>query len=267
METLTLNKLNTIKIRPIAKQKFSGISSFPNSVTTLGCELGKSGYKTGLTSEEERKFEIELGLPKGTLQRNSNWWGNLSIRIFNDKDTNIDCEGTMGEIKKKILFESTKILNTPSEKDKWPKAEFMIIDPEAEAIYEEKQLDYEIEALEFFSELSISEKRGVLKLYKAKAGIDTMSEKVVKTELAKELKKDPKNFVKLVTDKNLKTKVLVADLVEYKIIHKEGNYFTNGDDPIGNSTEEVVAYLNDIKNQSVKLALESKLDSMKRKAE
>ena len=266
METLTLNKLNTIKLRPIAKQKFSGLSSFPNSVTTIGCELGKTGYKTGLTPDEERKFELELGLVKGTLQRNSNWWGNLSIRIFNDKDTNIDCEGAMGEIKKKILFESTKILNSPSEKNKWPKAEFMIIDPEAEAVYEEKQLDFEIEALELFSELSISEKRGVLKLYKHTAGVDTMSEKVIKTELAKELKKNPKEFVRIVSDKNLKTKVLVADLVEYKIIHKTGNYYTNGDDPIGNSTEEVVAYLNDIKNQSIKIALEAKLESMKRKA-
>jgi hypothetical protein len=53
--------------------------------------------------------------------------------------------------------------------------------------------------------------------------------------------------------------MLIEELIEVGMIKRKGNYYYNGEDLIGSSTDEVVAYLSDIKNQSVKLNLETKL--------
>ena len=48
----------TVVIKPATKIKFSGISSYTNTRTTIeGAQIGKGGsYKTGLTSKEEEEF-------------------------------------------------------------------------------------------------------------------------------------------------------------------------------------------------------------------
>jgi sulfate adenylyltransferase subunit 1 (EFTu-like GTPase family) len=88
-----------------------------------------------------------------------------------------------------------------------------------------------------------------------------------KTELFKEVKKDFKEFIRVSKAKETPTKALLEALIEKDIIKKKGTYFYNGEDLLGSSTDEVVSYLTDIKNQAVKLALQGKLKPKKTKSE
>ncbi len=115
-----------------------------------------------------------------------------------------------------------------------------------------------MEAYEKLMQTSPDEKRDLLKLF-GKKGLSAASDSVVKTTLAKILKSDPKGFIETVSDKKLKTKILIEDLLSAGAIQKRGNYFYNGDDIIGGSTEEVVSFIEDLKNQSVVFALKSRL--------
>lgn len=256
-----MNKFKEIKevvIQPINKVVFGGLAKYPKCTTVITTEKGQNGlYKTGLTEEEETFFENELNLPKGTLNKRSKFWGDLESR-FENKSKKIDLTDTMNYLRYRGWLESSKIANSVLDKQNWPDSLFVIVDEEEVAKQESIKVDYEMEAYEKLMQTSPDEKRDLLKLF-GKKGLSSASDSVVKTTLAKILKADPKSFIEIISDKKLKTKILIEDLLSAGALKKRGNYFYNGDDVIGGSTEEVVSFLEDLKNQSVVFVLKSKL--------
>lgn len=254
-----------IKIVSTGKNKFSGLASYPRTGKVLTTELSRSGlYCTGLTEQEQEYFEEKLSLKKNSLSKKpadengSNFWANLEIKLNAKGNNELNLEDPIQYLKYKVLLASSKVCNSPLEKHNWPSAEWMIIDEDAVAEVEANEIDKEVIAVEVFNDLSEEDKKGLLKLY-GKRGLENSKPELIKSALYKELKKDPIKFVKTAKDKSLKTRIFVEDLLTEKIITKNGNYFKNGDDPIGNSTEEVISYFEDPKNQSVKIALQGKL--------
>ena len=57
----------------------------------------------------------------------------------------------------------------------------------------------------------------------------------------------------------MKVRALLEECLEKRVLVKKGPYYYNGEDMIGSSTDEVLAYLTDIKNQTAKLALENRV--------
>lgn len=260
----------TIKLRTIQKAVFGGLARYPKSNVVITTELGPKGYKTGLTIDEEKYFEEYLGLDKGTLSQSpretdegrgikSNFWANLEIR-FPNKMITLDLNKAMDYLKYKVCLSSSKVANSISELYKYPDALFAIIDEEELAQVENHKVDLEVEAYELFMAMNDSQKKGVLKLF-GKRGIENTSPAIIKSTLAKILKSDPAEFIRVVKDKNIQTKIFIEDLLETRIISRAGNYFKNGDDPIGNSTEEVVGYFENPKNSAIVAALKSKLET------
>lgn len=263
--------MKTVIIKPVHVSKFSGISGHRNTKTTIGAEYRMDGsYKTGLSKEDEAKYEKELGLKPGELSNRSTWWGdNIAIRLNNDKPTFLYVDGPMNELKYKVLLESTKVANDETEIGKFPTIGFVIHDEEAKAAKESEIVDTKTDAYELLATLSNEDRRGLLKVISSQSktnrrGINELSDKVVKTYLAKELESDPKNFIKTAKDPILKAKIFVADLLEADLIRRTGNFFRNGEDIIANSSEEVVDYFMNPKNESIRLALESKLKKSKK---
>jgi len=248
-------------IKPRLRNKFSGLSSYSRTKTPIeGAQLNKFGwYNTGLTEDEERKYEKLLGLKQGELSKKSPFWGTvLKITLNNDKPTFIGLSGELDELKYKVILEHEKIANNYMELQKNPNAEFYIDDPESIAAMEASKIDLEMEAMEAMFKTTIEEKRGLLRLY-GKKETQKMTESMVKATLAKLIKENPEEFIHKTKDKALKTKMLIEELLEVGLFKKKGNYYYNGEDLIGTSTEEIVGYLTDMKNQSVKLNLENKL--------
>lgn len=259
-------EVKTLVIKPIVKPKFSGVSSYSKTQTVFcGAEMDSNGlYKTGLTREQETHYEKVLNLAPGTLGKKSPFWGDLEIRINNDKPTRFSLSGYMDELRESVIKAHSKIANSELHLMNNPQAMFYIDDPEEKAKLEASKMDYELQALDEFTTLPIEDKRSMLRLY-GKSGIDDMSETMVKAELYKEVKKDPSYFVKtLQNPKSMKANALLKELVEKRIVTKKGAYYYNNEDLIGGSTEEAVSYLMDIKNQQIKLVLEEKAKKLRK---
>ena len=253
-------------IRPIIRNKFSGQSYYNKTLTVImGAQLSNTGlYKTGLSTEDEAYYEKELNLPKGTLsKRNADFWGDMEVRLRNDKLTIFNIVNAYDELKFRMLQEHDWIANTEHDVPGNSTAKFYIYDPEAASKIEAAKMEFEFAAIEAFTVASIEEKRGLLRIF-GKRGVDSMSETLVKAELYKEVKIDPKEFLRLIKSKDTPTRALLEALLEKEVIKKKGTYFYNGEDLLGSSTDEVVGYLSDLKNQAVKIALENKLKPSKK---
>lgn len=256
-------------IRPIIRNKFSGQSYYNKTLTVIqGAQLSQNGlYKTGLSLEDQKHFEEKLNLPKGTLSaRNGDFWGDMEVRLRNDKLTIFNIVNDYDELKFRMLQQHDWIANTEHDVVGNSTARFYIYDPEAASKIEDAKMEFEFAAIEAFSNATVEERKGLLRIY-GKKGVDTMSETMVKTELYKQVKSDPKEFIRLATAKDTPVRALIEALIEKGILKKKGTYFYNGEDLLGSSTDEVVSYLSDLKNQAIKLALESKLKPKKVKAE
>lgn len=256
-----------IIVKRVPRAGYFGLTAYPKSITSMGAAETEQGYHTGLTKEEEAYYEKELALKPGELGKHSKWWSEVfnvdtPIRLFNTKATKIILDNPINQLKYKVLLASSKVANSEIERNK-PTVDFYIVDEEARAKLENETFDYEWEAMELIMKLSPEEKRASLRLF-GKSGVDTLSETVIKAELQKQLKKDPKLFCETLKDKRLKTRMLIEELLEYKVIKRQGNYYINGEDTIASSTDECIEYFDDIKNQSVKLALETRLKKTKK---
>lgn len=256
-----------VKIKRIPRAGYFGITAFPKTTTVLGAEISKRGHNTGLTSDEEKYFEKELKLPEGTLAPHSEWWDNTfninhRITLFNTKATTLILDNPLNQLKYKVLLASSKVANSEIERGN-PLADFYIEDMEAKAKKENEVFDYKFDAFETLMKLSPEEKRSCLRLF-GKNGVDSLSESIVKAELGKEIEKDPKLFVEILSDKKLKTRLLVEEMLEYRVITRRGNSFINGEDTIASSTDECVDFIDDVKNQSVVLALGTRLKKAKK---
>ena len=209
-------------IRPIIRNKFSGQSYYNKTQTVIGgAQLSANGlYKTGLTQKEETEFEAELNLPKGTLsKRNADFWGDMEVRLRNDKLTIFNIVNAYDELKFRMLQEHDKIARTEHDVVGNSTALFYIYDPEAASKIEASKMEYEFMAIEAFNEATIEEKRGLLRIY-GKRGVDSMSETMVKAELYKNVKADFKEFIRLAKAKDTPVKALLEALIEKDIIKK-----------------------------------------------
>ncbi len=260
-----------VKIRRNPKVGYFGIVSYPNSVTTICCQIGNKGaYNTGLSPEEEAYYESKLssiGVKPGDLGKHSKWWEYFNtelggIRLFNTKATELMLDNEINQLKYKVLLANDKVAKSEIERNK-PGIQFYIDDEEAKAKDELKTLNFELEGMKLILELTPEEVKGSLRLF-GKAGLDLMSTSTSQAQLMQEMKKNPKNFFDIMKDKDLSTKMFVQELVERKLITRKGNYYIHGDDTIANTTNEAVEYFNDSKNQSVKLALETRLKKLKK---
>lgn len=245
-----------ITIKPVVKPKFSGISSYSKSHCMIeGAQLSKNGYKTGLTREEQEYYENLLQKPKGFLSTdNAAFWSTiLNLNLPNDKPYTFVVNSPMDELKLKVIMERNDIANNELELAKMPYALFYIEDKEAKAKVEEVSINFQMEAHEKFSELTIAEKKGYLKLY-GKRGVDTLSDTIVKTELFKEVNKDPKKFLDMTKNPDIELRIEIENMLETGTLVKSGSYYSFNEEVIGNTIDSVIAYFKDYKNQSIKIA-------------
>lgn len=262
-----MSEYKQLIIKPVVKPKFSGISKYAKTVTVLtGAQLSmKTGlYKTGLTNDQEDEYEKVLNLPKGSLNKRAPFWGELEIRLFNDKPTYFTIVSPMDEIRAAVLGAHTIVANNETDLQNNPMAEFYVEDLEGKAKVEEVGLNLEYEAMMILMESSAEDKKGLLKLYPNTKGVDTFSETLVKTELMKRVKDNPKRFIEFSKDPDLKVRILIEELLEAGKLTKKGSFYNYEGEVIGNSVEAAINFFKDLKNQSIKLVAEQDLKKTKK---
>jgi len=265
-----MSEVKVIKIRRVPKAGYFGIGAFSKAVETLGCELSANGHNTGLTAEEETLYEGKLGLKPGELGRHSKWWDEQFnvyhvLRLPKSKTYELILDNDINYLRYKVALASSKIANSELERNK-PGYSFYIDDEEAKAKADLEVFNFEFEGMKMIINSTPEEKRGNLRLF-GKKGTELMTETMLNSQLSMELKKDPKNFLTILSDKDVRTKALIKELEEKRIITRTGNTYKYGEDIIGASTEECVSYFNDIKNQHIVLVMQGKLKKSKKVVE
>lgn len=259
-------KVKTIKIKKVNRPGFFGIGSYPGKTTLTYCaQLSKNGYNTGLTKEEEAHFEKALELKPGQLGRHSKWWEEFNAvhapRLSANKTNELILDNPINELKFKVLLANDKIANT--EFQKTPYSEFYIDNEELKAAAEVESFNYEFEGMALILKMTPEEKRSALRLF-GKSGLDDSKEVLLNAELGKQLRKDPKSFVAILSDKEIKTKAFILELVEKGILKRKGNTFVYETDIIAGNTEECIHFLNDPNNSKLRIVLNDKLNKGKR---
>jgi len=266
---MEFNGPKTVKIKHAGKAGYFGIKSFSKSVETLGAELNPKGRNI-LTKDEQAYFEKALELKEGTLASHSKWWDDVfnveyPLRLVKSKTNELTLDNPINQLKYKVALASSKIANSEIEKNK-PGISFYIDDVEAKAKKELETFNFELEGMKLIVQSTPQEKRGSLRLF-GKKGLELMTEDNLTSQLYQELKRDPKNFFDVMTDKELKTKTFIKELEEYHLIKRKGNTYMFGEDTIGLSTDQCVEWVNDIKNQPIILKLTTKLEKIKKDKE
>jgi len=257
----TTNK--TVLLKPLRKASWSGFSRFPKCKDTVVATSGRGGYITGLTLEEEKEVEKELRLKEGELNKNSDFWKNYAVHIF-DKEMLLDLDIAKDKLDYYLLRASKKVANSIKEYNEglWPKAIYVMHDFEEEAKTENIAIQVRKKAWKKFATMSAEEMKQVLKLMGKKA--DNLSNEVVENTLNKIIETDPEEFNRIVGIDNFKTRLLVEDLLHSNYLRKMGSKYLYADDVIGYNLDEAISYLNDPKNQEILITLQEKLKAKKK---
>lgn len=217
---------------------------------------------TGLTEEEERSLELELLLEPKTLSRyNRTYWGDYKQMIRIDKNgIKLNLAKPRDYIKYKNLLVHPKVAKSDSEKFDNPEYEYVITSLEAEAKFKSQLNRIKKNAYAKFDKLTMSDKKNLLKMYGNRVD-DSYSEDVVDSKLFDKIEENPDLFLAKLSDPDFDMKVFISDALYARSIVKSGSrYMINGGETIGLSVDEVIQYLNDVRNQDVLIALKAQVD-------
>ena len=108
--------------------------------------------------------------------------------------------------------------------------------------------------------MSIEDMRKCLRLYGIKS--DTMSNELIEAKITEQIEQSPEKFLlKWVNNPNKEINFIIEEAIAKNIIRKNRAQYFFGTDLIGTGIEDVIAYLNNKKNQDIKLAILQEIKS------
>ena len=91
---------------------------------------------------------------------------------------------------------------------------------------------------------------------------DTMSNELVEAKLSEQVETSPEKFMlKWVNNPNKEINFVIEEAIAKNIIRKSRTQYFFGTDLIGNGIDDVIAFLQDKKNQDIKLAILNEIKS------
>lgn len=219
-----------------------------------------------LTNEEKAYLEDRTGLK---LSVYGDFWKSYYVSLFKDDASNkFDLSDELDYIAYKVLSACPEIAPDWESRNLNQEYRFAIT-REGEVQDEKKKLlDVKFEAVKHYGKIEDDREKliAVLKLLSNKAIAETSKLKWLQGQVQEYLDENPKNFLDVVTDPHFETKALINRGVEAKVIIKEGNqYHTIDGLELCNPGEiptfaNAVTYLDDDKNQELRLLLEARID-------
>jgi len=130
---------------------------------------------------------------------------------------------------------------------------FVMIDEEKEAAGNAKKLELITDAYVWIKEHNPLEKRQFLSLF----GISTkgLSDDLITTKLREQAEKNPESFLARENDPRKDAKILVNELIDYGVLRTDGPAIYYNEVLLGVDMTLAVEYLNEDRNQDVKIKL------------
>lgn len=235
-----------------SKDPWAGITKYKNCFDYIAPYWTRSGNKyTGLTEDEAKRLEKEIGYPEGHLSPYSDFWNTFAIKLTT-KEIILHTERPYDELQYLFLKGHKRVANGLNNVK--PNNDYILINKDSEAEESNRLNKVKRQAIIEFNKLSVEEMRKALRLYGYKS--DAMSNEVVESKLFELVEKDPNKFFLIwVNNKTKNTQFIIEAAIAKNVMRKSRNVYYYGTDIIGNSLEDAIGYLDDKKNQDLKLVI------------
>lgn len=242
-------------------------------------KLTTGTYVNVLTNSEMAFLENYLGMEKGTLsvyKKQDNFWSDANPQGINKvklrkQDNYLDLSVPEDYIRYKILLANKDfIAASPKILEDRPKAtyQYVIIEKSEQISSAKRNMDITRECYMEFGKIEndIETLMTVVELLDGRTVSSNTSKEFLHTKIDTFIQSNPKAFLKVVKDEMLPTKVLIRRSINAGNIIKRGDYLylkSDGRPLCGDNEDPVlsvaVKYLNNPKNQEIKLSLEALL--------
>lgn len=219
-----------------------------------------------LTKAEKEVLEKETGLD---LSVYADFFKKFYVSLYKDDSSNkFDLSNPLDYIAYKILSTCPEIAPDWEARKLNPEYRFAITREGEVQDEKKKALDIKKEAFKAYGKIEDDKEKliAVLKLLSNKAIASTSKLKWIQGQVEIYVDESPEAFLNVVQDPNFETKALINRGVEAKVILKENNEYVTVDglqlcEPGSIATfENAVRYLNDDKNQELRLLIEARID-------
>jgi len=246
-------------LRPIRKSNWTGgnIVKYRNCYEDIAPYWTRSGrIYTGLEKDDEKRLGEELGEDLSP-NSNSEYWKNFFIRT-SGKDLYLDTEDPSDELKWLFLKNHKRVKSSFAEQK--ATANFVLVNKDEEArksnVYNKVRRD----AIKAFDNLSPDEMRKCLRLYGHNG--DTLSNEVAENRLFEIVEGNPQAFLdRWVNNTQREAEVLVEQAISRNIIRRNKNIYKYGTEVIGHALRDTAEFLDNPKNQDVKIAIIKQIEA------
>lgn len=247
-----------VELRIKKQHPWAGLIKYKNCFDYIAPYFTRSGSMyTGLTPEDERRFEKLLGYPEGHLAKTSDFWKTYCVKI-GSRTLVLDDAFPTQEMMIKFLSGHKRVATSLDKMNAGK--DYLLINREAEAIEQNKINKLRRDAIKAFDKLSIDEMRKALRLFGINS--DNMSNELIESTLFGMVDKNPKQFfTKWVDNKSKDTEFLLEQAIAKGVIRKDKTRYIYGTDQFADSLEDAIAYLDSKKNQDLKLSIMNQVEN------
>lgn len=244
-----------VMLRPLKRNAWSGLAKYRHCYEDLRPYWTRSGrIYTGLTIQDEEKFTKLLGID---LSVGSEFWANFFIRTWG-KDLYLNLEDPMDELRYTFLKNHKEVKRSLLEHK--ASANFALINKDEEAKRSNIMGKIKRTAAREFDRLTPDDMRACLRLYGHNG--DTLSNELVQDKLWSIVEGSPQSFIdRWSNNKNRELEAIIERAISMNVIRRNKNIYKYGTDIIGHSLLDTVGYLEDPKNQDVKIAILKQVES------
>jgi hypothetical protein len=198
-----------------------------------------------------------LGYPEGHLSPTSTFWDTFAIKI-GKRDLILNTDKAEDELKYQFLLSHKRVAQGLAKVN--ASTDYVLINVESEAVEQNRVNKVKREAFRELDKMSVEDMRKCLRLYGLKS--NTMSNELIEAKMTEMIEKDPNKFMlRWVNNKHREINFVIEEAISKNIIRKNRTQYYFGTDLIGNGLDDVVAYLNDKKNQDIKMAIMQEIQS------
>lgn len=247
-----------VELKIKKKQPWAGLIKYKACFDYISPYFTRSGsLYTGLTPEDETKYEKALGLAEGTLAKSSPYWTTFCVKV-GARGVILDDSIPRQEMIIKFLSGHKRVA-TSLEKFTAGK-DYLLINRQAEAIEQNRINKQRRDAIKEFDKLSLDQMRKALRILGVKS--DTMSNELVESTLFNLVDKQPQKFFeKWVNNKSKDTEFILEDAIAKGIIRKSKTQYYYGTELFADSLQDAIAYLDSKKNQDLKLSIINQIEN------